>query len=365
MNPKVMAPKRESIAAKLRRQIVAGSIRPGQQLPTRSELEQRFRVSSLTVQLALDRLAEDGFIRADGRRGTFVADAPPHLHRYALVFPSYPNRASDWSRFWTALSSEALNLQEKSLRRVAIYHGVTGSGNSEDYRRLAEDVRLQRLAGVVFAAPPFFLAGTPVLKDRSLSRVAIMDKPDWDSAAVRLDHDSFLSKAFDRFVRQGRRKVALLTVPGLPALFHRQIGELLAARDLETRPYWMQAVNQATPETACNLVHLLMQGVERPDALLIADDNLVEHATAGLVAAGVRVPDELEVVAHCNFPHPTPSILPVRRLGYDAREVMKACVESIDLQRRSGKAAPTVSIQAVFEDEIVTWDRGAASGAGS
>jgi DNA-binding LacI/PurR family transcriptional regulator len=111
-------------------------------------------------------------------------------------------------------------------------------------------------------------------------------------------------------------------------------------------------VNQATPETARNLIHLLMQGAERPDALLIADDNLVEHATAGLVAAGVRVPDDLEVVAHCNFPHPTPSVLPVRRLGYDAREVMKACVESIDIQRRDGKTAPTVTVKAVFEDEI-------------
>ena len=49
---------------------------------------------------------------------------------------------------------------------------------------------------------------------------------------------------------------------------------------------------------------------DRPDALVITDDNLVPAATAGVLAAGRRVPADLEVVAHANFPHVTPSAVP-------------------------------------------------------
>jgi DNA-binding LacI/PurR family transcriptional regulator len=121
------------------------------------------------------------------------------------------------------------------------------------------------------------------------------------------------------------------------------------------RPHWVQGVHLAAPQLARNCAQLLMHAGqdERPDALIISDDNLVEFATAGLIAAGVRVPDDLEVVAHCNFPWPTPSVVPVKRLGYEVSRVLKACLESIDLQR-GGEAAPAATvIPAVFEDDIV------------
>jgi DNA-binding LacI/PurR family transcriptional regulator len=118
-------------------------------------------------------------------------------------------------------------------------------------------------------------------------------------------------------------------------------------------PYWIQTVALAEPESARNCVHLLMHPgqTERPDALLITDDNLVEHATAGLVAAGVSVPGDLDVVAHCNFPWPAPSVLPVQRLGFDAREILAACLASID-ELRQGQPASRRVFAARFENEI-------------
>jgi DNA-binding LacI/PurR family transcriptional regulator len=84
--------------------------------------------------------------------------------------------------------------------------------------------------------------------------------------------------------------------------------------------------------------HLLMHSnqTERPDALLITDDNLIEPVTAGLVAAGVRVPDDLEIVAHCNFPWPAPTHLPITRVGYNVRRLLADCIASIDRQRLAG-----------------------------
>ncbi|HUU68288.1 MAG TPA: hypothetical protein VM186_02090 [Planctomycetota bacterium] len=72
---------------------------------------------------------------------------------------------------------------------------------------------------------------------------------------------------------------------------------------------------------------------ERPDGLIISDDNPVEPATAGLVDAGVRVPKDLTVVAHANSPWPTASYVKAKRLGFDCLRLIQIAVDSIDAQR--------------------------------
>jgi DNA-binding LacI/PurR family transcriptional regulator len=345
--------KRTFIEDRLRHQIVSGKLAPGSRLPTRSELESQFRVSSVTVQLALDRLVEDGFVIAEGRKGTHVAENPPHLSRYALCFPTYPSDGGGWSRFWTALSNEALRLQTAQPRRMTIFHGVDGHADGGDHRRMLADMRAHRLAGVVFAATPFMLVNTPMLEDPGLPRVAIMEKVIYPQvAAVDLDRDSFVRKALDYLASRGRKRIAVLTVPYLDAEYHETFAKELAARQMISHPHWTQLATPSAPVCAKNLVHLLMQGAagERPDGLVISDDNLVEHATAGLIAAGVSVPGEADVVGHCNFPWPTPSVLPVKRLGYDARQVLQFCLQSIDRQRAGEKPDRSV-VPAIFEEE--------------
>ena len=66
----------------------------------------------------------------------------------------------------------------------------------------------------------------------------------------------------------------------------------------------------------------------------------------------MRVPDDCEVVAHCNFPWPTPSVLPVRRLGYDARRLLEEGIAAIDRQRAGGATDEMVTVPAQFEDEV-------------
>ena len=67
------------------------------------------------------------------------------------------------------------------------------------------------------------------------------------------------------------------------------------------------------------LVHLafVVQQPERPDGLIVTDDNLLTSASEGLLAAGVRVPEEVSVVALTNFPNLVPSAVPVTRIGFD------------------------------------------------
>lgn len=94
----------------------------------------------------------------------------------------------------------------------------------------------------------------------------------------------------------------------------------------------------------------------RPDGLWIMDDNLVPHATAGLLSAKVRGPEDVAVLAHANFPYPTTSLTPADRLGFDAREVLYACVDLVLRQRRGEPVPPARDVPARFANELTAPD---------
>src|SRR5690242_4431401 len=78
--------KRSSVADSLRRRIVTGVLLPGMKLPSREELSREFRVSLDTTQRAVEELKHQQFLFARRKAGTFVAEHPPHLFHYGLVF---------------------------------------------------------------------------------------------------------------------------------------------------------------------------------------------------------------------------------------------------------------------------------------
>lgn len=350
------AGKQEGILQTLRQQIIDGVLAPGEQLLPRRQLERQFQVSPPTLQRAVDQLARDGFVTCLQGRGTYVAENPPHLSNYALVFPVCPN-TGEWSRLYGALAGEAVRIERTQARTVGLFYDVAGHSDDEDYQKLLRETRARRVAGVIFATPPESLVGMPLLEEPGTPLVAVMSQALAASmphvAAISLDLDSFITKAMDYFVARGRRRVAVLMLPQGEPIVSR-IDAAARQRGLMTRRRWYQSVQREFSGWARNCADLLMHGrpEERPDALFIVDDNLVEHAAAGLMDAGVKVPDELDVVAHCNFPWPMPSVVPVCRLGFDAREVMRQCIDLIDQQRRGEGHLHSKTISAVFESEL-------------
>lgn len=344
--------KERHILNELRRQIVEGRFPPGSQLPKRDELERHFQVSPITLQKALSGLIQDGFVYAKTGQGTFVVDEPPHLSRYGLVFPSDPGMSDSWSNFYAALNNEAMAVQRAKPDRLSIYFGLEHPARHESRDKLIADVQAHRVAGLIFASPPFNFAGTPLLDEPGMARVSAA--PYGNMPSIHLDNDSLLDKALKYLASRGRRRIAILAGHGAEPPFFESFRAMLSGRQMETRTYWEQGVAPSYPQWGKNVVELLFQSEQavRPDGLIITDDNVVPHATAGLLAARVRVPDEVDVVGHCNFPWPTPSVVPAKRIGFDARQVLAAFIASIDMQRR-GETPPTVTeIPAVMDDEV-------------
>jgi GntR family transcriptional regulator, arabinose operon transcriptional repressor len=84
---KSQTPIYRQIEKQLRARIEAGEWQPGDRLPSVNELRQHFGgVNHLTVRQALKYLVEDGLVRAEHGRGTFV-QRTRRLGRVAMVLP--------------------------------------------------------------------------------------------------------------------------------------------------------------------------------------------------------------------------------------------------------------------------------------
>ena len=84
------APRYREIEQTLRARIA--SLRPGQRLPSDADLCLEFDVSRMTARHAMAQLAEEGLVRRDPGRGTFVAEPPTQRRANFLMTFSHEMR---------------------------------------------------------------------------------------------------------------------------------------------------------------------------------------------------------------------------------------------------------------------------------
>jgi GntR family transcriptional regulator len=320
--------KSTEIASRLRNRIVRGKWAPGSRIPTRVKLEKEFNTTIATIQKALDLLAQDGWVSAQGARGTFVADVPPHTRRIGIVFPCDPTHPVQWRRMYVAIDEEARRLIHQERYDLRIYYGTAEDG-SPGRRQLLEDIAADRLAGVfIFGMSLAHFADTPVLGHRYL-RVAA-NSSDMVDGVLPVPFERFVPKAVRAARDAGRRKVALIYNPAAQGL-QEELESELRRHGLSGHPNWCLPVWPDTAQAARKGAYLLLRQpeAERPDVILVSDDYLAEETTLGLRDAGVRVPEEVEVVVLCNFPHLPPAAAPITRLGYDLPGLLNRTVEAL------------------------------------
>lgn len=98
----------KQIAEVLRTELSRAEVSEGEKIPTEQELAQSFEVNRHTVRRAISTLIEEGFLRSDQGRGTFVARAP-------LVYPIGPR-----TRFSENLSGQAQEVYGDIFRTTEV-----------------------------------------------------------------------------------------------------------------------------------------------------------------------------------------------------------------------------------------------------
>jgi DNA-binding LacI/PurR family transcriptional regulator len=342
--------KQSLISEHLRREIIEGKLAPGGRLPTQVQLVEKFRVSGVTIQRALDRLIREGFICTRGRNGTFVSIHPPHLYSYGVVFHDQPKAGR--SRYHEMIEAQAMRLQRSGDRTVTVFNGISGYEDTPGSRHVLAMVRSHQLAGLLLVDGDVF-DGTPLLDEAGIYRASIMSRnlamP--GCPIVFPDMTGMIDLALDTLIQRNRKQVAVLITVGVYHEFGDYLRQAMQSRNFTTHHRWFQIVPHDIPEAVRNTVLMMMSHpADRPDGLFIVDDNLAEGASAGLVTAGVTVPSDVTVVAHCNFPWSTPSVLPIQRVGFNTRQIMETAVNVIDLQRQGQEVPNITRVEAVLEE---------------
>ena len=344
--------KQARVIEAIRKKILSGEYAPGTQIPIQTELVQKFKLSSVTVQRAVHELKRQGFLTAKRRLGTFIAEQPPHLKNYALVFPADPAKSVVWGNFWESLRLEAEKINKRGVKRIEFFFGAEEFEHSKDYLRLVELVRNHQLAGLIFAAPPHNLMDTPLMTVPDMPRVAIASLTKYKIPVVSHADQNGLFTAARRLSERGAKRVALFCTATTQVEEWLRRQSELADLGIRTREQWCFTIPATVPGTAKACTRLLMDlpAEDRPDGVIVMDDHLTEAVEQGLIDAGHDAATQVGVVALCNFPDRFAHRLPIQRLGCNAVDFLNLCIESIDAQRNGDKVQKQVFVKAYFEE---------------
>ena len=348
-------PRQSEIVGEIRRRIISGELAPGTQLPSLNVMSEQFEASPVTVGRALKYLRQKGFVYSEERRGTFVSDNPSCLCNIGLVLPFHPFK----SNFIEAIRQEAKSITGAvphggPRRRFVFFNEILGP--IEDVRRhhqeLVAAVEAETLAGVIFARTHRLLIDTVLKANPRLPSVMFHEAVVAGSTNVRF-HCNFIEKALDAVAASGRRRVAYITTMeerGKTQL----VLDTARERGLVIHPWEVHGVRAESPDWAHNLAQIIVHESrrDRPQALVVDDDNLVPFATAGIAELGVRVPGDLMVVAHTNFPYPTYSAVPAVRLGVDIRQLMNTVIDLLERKQRGEDVPDEIFLPSKTEAEF-------------
>jgi len=356
------AVRQREIAGDLCKRIIAGQYPPGSKLPSQTELAKLYDSCCVTAQRAVRHLQHTGHVVIKHRSGAFVSDYPPHLCNVGIAF-GHTREKSGKNHFHNILRAEFEKIAGKhaagdSLKwQISYFYGGSGFADSNDRQALMRAVEANQLAGLVLVSELKLLEKELAPMTRPPVRISFGAAGAGMVNVALHKNEPFYRKALDYLAVQGRKQVAFIINSDSYETFdktYRQVAEMTAERSLKTYPYWLHGGPIHARRLAASAAELLMHCApdERPDALIIRDDNFASDVTEALARTGVDIPRDLLVVAHCNYPEPTPSAVPAVRLGYDIRKVAGIC---LDLVRRSNgqhEVPEDVLFEPVFENEL-------------
>lgn len=349
------AVRQEGIVDALRERIIAGEFVPGSRFPSRLVLQCEFEASSITVQRALDTLIADGFLFTRGHAGTFVAHTPPHLHSYGILFDDHYLAKPNDGTFWSQLAYHCLALQQAGDTRLNLYFNLTWHTDEPDYQRALADLDAHRLAGIIFAATFTPLSTTPLVTAPGLPRVAIFGDTGTGIPHIDAPLTLFFEKAVAYLSHRRRRYIALLGAKTLDVRDY--LTPIIDRYGMLSHRLWQLPVHvrqsAATMESVRIATTLMMgYGDCRPDAIVVFDDVLVDYVVAGLLDAGLRIGEDIDVVAHCNYPLIKTDHWPIKRLGYSTPEILQAALALL-AQQQQGSAPPLRTVMTpMFPEEL-------------
>lgn len=296
---------------------VVNSMASGQRLRSESQLARRFGVALATVREALCALAERGLIERRHGSGTYVTDRNQR-QPIGLLVSIDPRYQLTYSAVHRVQRLGAILTGRGFPVRTYMFVKPEGDQDREDptYASFLDDISEHRLCGVISVQGPADRRWVELAQHRGIPSI------NGESCRVGGDGPDMVRQGVRYLAGKGRRRIALMGW-FQPGLSDDGIREAFRAtvRDTgsTTHDPWIRGeMHPTSPGAGYEEFREIWSSVpEKPDGLLVVDDILFQDVTVAILDHGIRVPDQLRVVASANQGNVTAPFFPAARLEFD------------------------------------------------
>lgn len=291
------------VADILRARIQNGTWRSGEAIPPEKVLCTEFEVARGTLRQALQRLEDEGHLRREQGRGTFVqtlgrkpSNGVAQTRRLAFIVPYV--RDSSVSSIWMGFQEAA----ERERYSVAFNHVNNDIGQQTNLitRLIGEGIAGVALYPVDSEHPvpmdQLVQAGIPlVLVDRYLKVLS--------TDFVGSDHFGGALRGVHHLVNEGHRRIGFVTWRSpATSMEHRELGyrQALNERGLAVEPELMATV-EGYPTVDLTSLRAYLSGDQRPTAVFAANDQIAIALYRAAQAVGLKIPGDLSIVGFDNL----------------------------------------------------------------
>lgn len=320
--------KRDEIIVHLKGLILSGELATGSYLPLRRKLLEYCEASNVTVQRAVNRLVEEGFLCSCGSHGIMVSKTPPHRCRFGILVPA-ENRPeeNDYDSRWASIE-EAIREIETEDPQCGFVRYYIDSGNQPqepEFKRLLHDLKNALIAGVIvtYSMEKMLLTqldGYPVVLYEPKNRHQIQ------AVSFGYDYPAMTAMAVKELKRRGAKRIALIMNAELDAVFSAEVERVMITSGVKTRREWIHAVSRSTRASVWTgrIIQLLFLPAmpETPDGLIILNENLTPYALEALGELGKTIGRDIHLCCHCNIPSDRPLHGKVAYVAFDAHRML-------------------------------------------
>jgi GntR family transcriptional regulator of arabinose operon len=342
--------KYREIIEKIQKDISAGTYKPGQRLPSETELVRRYGVSRMTVFRAMRDLQSLGIITRRVGSGTFVSQrTDSENHVFGLLIPELGQ-----TEIFEAICKGMMEAPKARRHSLLWGHAPSEANEKEQVmEQLCQQFISQRVSGVFFApvefTPTRYEANRRILAalDRAHIPVVLLDRciepyprrSNYDLVGIDNRRTAFL--ATEHLIKCGARRIAFFARPdSAPTVDARIAGYRDALRVLAKGSSRSSGVVTLGDASDKKFVRALLRK-ERPDAFLCANDHTAGDLMHTLLALGRRIPEDIRMAGIDDVKYarllPVPLTTehqPCRDIGRTALAVMLDRIANAELPPR-------------------------------
>jgi len=335
----------------VRNLVISGQLKPGQKLPSMSELAKRWKTSLRTVHMTLSSLSREGMLTSVPRVGTYVNTPEAKLTRVGIVHRH---------EIFSPSRSEFIHSIHNQLKILLEAQGVEVSTWVDSRPAAQENLRWEALCTAAVERR----IQAMIVPESTWQRLEWLRKLPLPAAfftsallpnSVHLDTMRFLDLSLESLASQGCRSTGFVIDmelnPESPNIERDSVASLVGhfidrATDLglKVQKKWIRLRQKnVTYESGKAFghreLHELWSQNERPEGLVVGSDTVMEGVIIAALELGVEVPGELKLVSaknkHIDFLSP----FPITYIVVDEQEIAQALIDQIHSQFRGDRCA--------------------------